>query len=75
MFGIRSSDKNSIIHEADTLHNLLLHDNYVSNGQAFNQIILILKNICIVLSIVSYTMLYAYMLYCFYFSLVEVELK
>ena len=32
MFGIRSSDKNSIIHEdglADTLHNILLHDNYV----------------------------------------------
>ena len=32
MFGIRSSDKNSIIHEdglADTLHNLLLHNNYV----------------------------------------------
>ena len=32
MFGIRSSDTNSIIHEdglADTLQNLLLHDNYV----------------------------------------------
>ena len=36
MFGIRSGDSNNSIHEdglADTLHNLILHDNYVNRGQ------------------------------------------
>ena len=75
MFVIRSGQKNNIIPEAglaDTLHNLLLiHDNYVEPWtDHFNCV-----NICIVLFLVFYTMSYTYMLYCFYFSLVEIELK